>query len=348
MTNVAQPVRLLAPALRMAMRTPEPGLRHLIGEPIRSGTHTLDHQSQLIVRLLRALQRPYQGRTAAGIRREFDFFVSVSEPEQPDAARLTDLTIVGRHGPVPVTLVRASGPTKAQKPACIVYYHGGGFVIGSRRTAMAHCARLADATGAMVANVEYRLAPEHKFPVAVEDAYDALAGLQSRAAELGFDGQRMAVAGDSAGATLSAVVTHLARDAGLRGLRAQWLIYPLTLVGARSGSRRDFASGFLLEQRTIDWFSAQYLPPDMAQDPRASPLLSRSFAGLPTAVVTTADFDPLCDEGQAYAESLKAAGVQVAQYSYPTIHGFINMPGMHYAQAALDEAAAVLRTALEK
>nr|ADC79139.1 lipase/esterase [uncultured sludge bacterium] len=340
------PTAMLGHTLRAAMNLPAPLLSRLAGAPIVVAGRQLDIQAQLIVRLLRTMQRPYDGRSVAHIRREFEFFVAVSEPDQPQASRLREISIAGRHGPIPVTLVAPTQKGIGSHP-CILYYHGGGFVIGSRRTAMAHCARLADATGAVVANVDYRLAPEHKFPVAVEDAYDALYGLQQRAVELGIDGTRLAVSGDSAGATLSAVVSHMARDAGLQGLRAQWLIYPLTLVGARTASRKHFASGFLLEQSTIDWFAAQYLPPDSARDPRASPLLSPSFVGLPLAIVSTAGFDPLCDEGEAYAHNLQAAGVPVIRYSYPSIHGFINMPAMHYARAALDEGAAALRSALE-
>lgn len=229
-----------------------------------------------------------------------------------------------------------------------VYFHGGGFVLGDLDTHDAICRHLAVRSGSTVVSVDYRLAPEYPFPCATDDAWAAFRWTAENASELGIDAARIAVAGDSAGGNLATVVAQLSREDGPRPA-FQLLIYPAVDLTRSSDSHRTFASGFFLTEAEMDWFLANYLSnPAQTRDPRASPLLTRDLGGLPPAHVVTAGFDPLRDEGEGYADALRAAGVPTTSRCYDTlIHGFASMGGLiDAARHALDDLGEVLRRAL--
>jgi len=231
----------------------------------------------------------------------------------------------------------------------IVYFHGGGWVIGDLDTHDVQCRQLTAEAGITVVAVDYRLAPEHKFPAAVDDAWAATRWVAAHGSELGLDARRLAVAGDSAGGNLAAVVALLAREAGAPAIALQVLVYPVTDVSAESQSYRDFAEGYLLTRESMRWFTNHYLKSASdADDWRASPLRAQSLAGLPPALVVTAGFDPLRDEGAAYAARLTDAGVRVDYVSYGgMIHGFMPMGRLiDTGNRAISHVAASLRQAL--
>jgi acetyl esterase len=240
----------------------------------------------------------------------------------------------------------ASGGTAL--PA-LVYFHGGGFVIGDLETHDALCRSLANEACAKVVAVDYRLAPEHKFPAAVDDCYAAAKWVEDNAATLGVDPNRVAVGGDSAGGNLAAVVCQLAKQKGGPHLVFQLLIYPVTQYRADTDSMKAFAEGYFLERRTMDWFFDQYTDTSSIDphDPRVSPLCATDLAGLPRAYVVTAGYDPLKDEGRAYADKLNRAGVAAVYVDYPTmIHGFFGMSAvLPQTRQAIAEACAALRQA---
>lgn len=229
----------------------------------------------------------------------------------------------------------------------LVYYHGGGFTYGDLETHDGACRLLCRHAGAHVLAVEYRLAPEHPFPAAVEDARGALAWAVANAAGLGADPSRVGVGGDSAGGNLAAVVSQLAARDGGPAPVLQLLIYPATDFSRRRRSRELFGEGFLLTNAEMDWFETNYLGLERthAGDPRASPLLAEDLSGLAPAFVVTAAFDPLRDEGEEYAEALRAAGTPVTLRRFPGfIHAFIAAAGVsRSARHALIEIAGVTR-----
>jgi acetyl esterase len=261
-------------------------------------------------------------------------------PKDVPIGKVANLAIPTTNGEIPArsyTPVAAGG----EPLPTLVFFHGGGFVIGSVDTHDGLCRMLANLSACRVISIEYRLSPEHKFPAAVEDAFATTSWIEKNAAQLGIDANRLAIGGDSAGATLSAVVTQMARDAGAPKLAFQMLLFPATHMAAETVSRRQFAEGYFLEGKTIEWFFNHYFAPDADREhPQASPLLADKFSGLPPAYVMVAGFDPLHDEGVEYAEKLRAAGVSVALDDYPEmVHDFI------YLQAVLPQAAEALRTA---
>jgi acetyl esterase len=240
---------------------------------------------------------------------------------------ITDLSIPGPAGAIPARHYR---PTDPSATALLVYFHGGGFVFGDLDGFDPICSQFCHLAGVHVLSVDYRLAPEHKAPAAVDDAYAAFRWACAHAAELGVDPDRVAVGGDSAGGMLATVVSQLARDAGGPQPCLQLLNYPVIDFDAQTRSRTLFASGFLLTQHNMDYFRHQYLDGSGvdAQDPRVSPLQA-DLSGLPPAVVVTAGFDPLRDEGNQYAAALAAAGVEVdLRQQRSMIHAFINLNGL--------------------
>ena len=263
--------------------------------------------------------------------------------------RTEDTSFEGPAGPVPVRIYTPVAAPPGPLPA-LVFFHGGGFVIGDLDTHDAPCRTLANAAQCRVIAVDYRLGPEHPFPAAVEDCLAAVRWVAGHAGDLGVDSSRIAVGGDSAGGNLSAVVSILARDAGGPKIAFQLLFYPATDSTLVTQSKIDFASGYLLEADLVAWFWAAYsggVELDLA-DPRLSPARAASLAGLPPALVLTAGHDPLRDEGRAFAEALDAAGVRATHIDYPgTIHGCINMAGVLDAgRAMLADAGAALKEAL--
>jgi acetyl esterase len=231
----------------------------------------------------------------------------------------------------------------------LVYFHGGGWVIGNPDTHDNLCKALANRSSARVVSVDYRLAPEHRFPAAPEDCYAATCWVAERGAEIGVDGARLAVAGDSAGGNLATVVALMARDRGGPRLRHQVLIYPVTDCDFDTPSYRDNAEGYLLTRDAMRWFWDHYLPdPDLRTNPYAAPLRAEKLAGLPPATVLTAEYDPLRDEGEAYAARLREAGVPVeATRHHGQIHGFVQLLDVFdAARRAVDELGLALRRAL--
>ena len=230
----------------------------------------------------------------------------------------------------------------------VAYFHGGGWVIMGIETHDGICRRLANASGALVVSVEYRLAPEHRFPAALDDCDAATRWLAEHGRDLGGDPTRMAVAGDSAGGNLAAAVALRARTAG-PALRAQVLVYPVCDAGCDTESYRKNGEDYLLTADAMAWFWDCYLGPDGDPvDPFAAPLRADDLAGLPAAMVITAEYDPLRDEGEAYARRLEHAGVPVALDRFDgVIHGFLGMEGLvPEADAAMARVGEFLRGAL--
>jgi acetyl esterase len=267
---------------------------------------------------------------------------------EPDVlGRVEDLTIAGPGGDLPVRIYAAEHG--GIRPA-LIYFHGGGWVLCNLDTHDGVCRALAKESGCVVVSVDYRLAPEHKFPAAVEDAYAATVWVAANAGRLGIDVDRIAVGGDSAGGNLATVVATRCRDAGGPALAAQLLLYPVTdLSSFETESYRELPEGYFLTRTSMQWFSGHYLAsPDQARHPEASPLLSSNLTALPPALIVTAEFDPLRDEGEAYAERLRAAGVTVTLTRYPgMIHGFVSMRGaVSGGRQAIQEAAGFLQSTL--
>jgi len=260
---------------------------------------------------------------------------------------VADIAVPGPAGTIPARFYEPAGMGLERRPL-IVYFHGGGWTIGDLDTADGVCRFLAAEVPATVLSVDYRLAPEHPFPAAVEDALAAFRWAAVDNTRLGADPERIAVAGDSAGGNLAAAVSLLARDEGPRPA-LQALIYPVTDAVESRPSRDEFAEGFLLTKADMDWFEGHYLPVEADRgDPRVSVLRADDLADLPPAYVTTAGFDPLRDEGEAYAERLREAGVEVELRRHPElIHGFANMTAVSpTAEEAMRELTAALRAGL--
>lgn len=255
-----------------------------------------------------------------------------------------DRTVPGPEGEIPVRVYR---PGEEPAPV-VVYFHGGGWVLGSLNTHHGVCATLARRSGCVVCSVDYRMAPEHRFPAAVEDAWAATTWIAEHAEELGGVPGALAVGGDSAGGNLAAVCALRARDAGL-SLALQLLVYPVTDADLDTSTYREFADGYFLTRDSMDWFWVHYLPDGDRFQPDASPLRAEDLAGTAPALVITAEFDPLRDEGEAYARRLEEAGVPVTLSRYEgMIHGFFRMPGaIDKANDALAEAAGAIRGAFE-
>lgn len=282
---------------------------------------------------------PEAGRVGMRARKD------VTQAPAPEGVASQDLAAPGPGGKVPIRLYRPEGATGALPVT--LYLHGGGWVIGDLEVFDALCRRLCLASGAAVASVDYRLAPEHRFPAAIEDAQAALAFLRDEAAALGIDPGRIAVGGDSAGGNLATVLALHDRGA-TRPLAAQLLIYPATDMRADHPSVRENARGLMLEAETMEWFYGHYLGDDaLRHDWRASPLLAEDLSGLPQALVLTAGFDPLRDEGRAYADALSAAGTAAQYVCFARqIHGFVSMTRITpEAETAIDLSGSFLRRA---
>ncbi|HEV2487268.1 MAG TPA: alpha/beta hydrolase [Terracidiphilus sp.] len=259
-------------------------------------------------------------------------------------ARVEEALIPGPAGAIPA---RVYSSAVGGLRIGMVYFHGGGFVIGDLDTHDSMCRALARDSGAVVIAVGYRLAPESKFPAAIEDAHAATVWIAENAEKLGIDAQKIAVGGDSAGGTLATVVAMRCRDAGGPVLAAQVLLYPvIDLSRFDTGSYLEFAEDYMLRRSAMQWFASHYLgAAENARNPEASPLLARDLSGLPPALVITAEFDPLRDEGEAYAERLAEAGTAVTAKRYPgMIHGFAAMLGvLEGGRTAIREAGEFIR-----
>jgi acetyl esterase/lipase len=254
----------------------------------------------------------------------------------------------GSGGPLPIRTYTPLGHEHSQRPGWI-YFHGGGGVFGDLDTHDGLCRALASASGCRLISVGYRLAPEHRFPAAADDSWAAVRWVFANAATLKLDAKRIAVGGDSAGGGLAAAVCQRAGREGGAAIALQVLLCPALDMAAESDSRRALAAGYFLDKATIDWTVAHYCPPDVdPADPRLSPLYAADLAGQPPALVHTAEFDPLRDEGRAYADKLASAGVD-ARYTCHAgmIHHFYGMAGaIPYARTAVAAIGAAVGAAL--
>ncbi len=321
-------------------------IRLLAGAPIVRDGLTLDPQVQLLLKLqqLGGKKLVKAETPVARMRTNLDIESNILVPSLPQLEAVNDLMLSGPAGPIPARLYRPRGV--GQRAPVLLFFHGGGFVLGSIDSHDAPCRWLAAHAGCVVISVDYRLAPEHPFPAAIDDAYAAFRAVVARAAEFGIDTARIAVGGDSAGGNLAAVTAQRAR-ADATQPSFQLLVYPTTDATLSAQSIDTFASGFLLERSSMVWFVDHYLPaPQDRRDPLCSPLFGEP-AGLPPAFLMTAGFDPLRDEGEAYAAKLQAAGVAVEVRRYDSlVHGFLNLSGgIDAAAAAVGDAAAALRKA---
>lgn len=275
-------------------------------------------------------------------------FVPMSTaPAREEIGSVTDIQIPSPAGGIPARIYAPK--TTVDSSPVLVYFHGGGWVIGDLESHDALCREFCEAIDCIVVAVDYRLAPEHKFPAAVEDAWTAVQWIAAHAAEFGGDASRLAVGGDSAGGNLTAVVTQKARDEGGPAIIFQLLLYPALDVLTENESRTQFETGYSLDRTLAEWFLAQYLDdiPTQAPDLRVSPGKAENLAGLPQALIITAGFDPLKDEGKAYADRLRDAGVAVEYICYDTvIHGFMTLTAVTpVAYEAIAYAAAALQAA---
>jgi len=280
------------------------------------------------------------------IRQAIEAFAAAGRAAAEPVAHVEDRDIPGPASEIPVRVYR---PTDDRALPVLVWFHGGGWTIGSLETHDNTCRSLANAVGCAVVSVDYRLAPEHKFPAAADDAFAATQWVAQHAAELGGDPKRIAVGGDSAGGNLAAVVSLLARDAAGPALAFELLVYPVTDHEFESPSMHENATGYFLELESMRWFYNQYLRDQRdGADWRFSPARASDLSGLPPAFVLTAEFDPLRDQGEAYARRLEAAGVPVEARRYDGVfHGFFGMRDlMDPAQQAFDDVTKALRQAL--
>ncbi|MFT3955417.1 MAG: alpha/beta hydrolase [Piscinibacter sp.] len=309
-------------------------------------THLLTpRMAGVLDRIRRANRPPFHAMTPQQARVAYVTGAEVLDLPRAPLTRVEDLHVPGADG-TPLA-ARRYRPGDAPR-GTLLYLHGGGFTIGGLETHDSLCRQLALHSGAEVLALDYRLAPEHRFPTAVDDCWAALRWLHGQGGERGFDVDRLAVGGDSAGGTLAAVTAILARDHRLP-LRMQLLITPGTTAHADTGSHHLFANGFLLDATTIDWFFEQYIERPQRSDWRFAPLNADDLDGVAPAAVLVAECDPLCDEGVAYADRLRAASVAVTlELVRGVTHDFIKMGRvLDEARQAHATLGAALRGAFE-
>jgi acetyl esterase/lipase len=303
----------------------EDALRFLDGHRIRMGGRTMDPKAQIVGEFVKSIRVPGFFPPLPELRQQLRVMVSLMDEPAPALPRIEDIRIPGPAGEIPARVYSARAAMTPQPT--VAYFHGGGWVQGDLETHHGLCARLAEHAGALVVAVDYRLAPEHKFPAAVEDCLAAYRWLRTKGRDVGADLSRVAVAGDSAGGNLSAVVSQLGASAGVPAPTCQVLIYPAVDFSLETSSHRELADGHVIPRDRILWYMEQYLKSDEDKsDLRASPLRAPSLEGQPPAMIVTAGFDPLRDEGRAYGDRLREAGVDVAYREYPgQIHAFVSL-----------------------
>ena len=281
----------------------------------------------------------------AGLAQLLGFFGAVDE-----VAAVDQFELPGPHGGLAVRAYTPLGAHIVERLPAMLFFHGGGLVAGTLDTHDPICRALSNASGCRVLSVDYRLAPEHRFPAAIADGCAAVEWIAAHADELYIDRERLGVSGDSAGATLAAVVCHAVTAAGQVPLAFQFLLCPIMDLAAETDSRRSLAEGYLVDRDTLEHDLRHYLAPDAdPADPRISPLRAADLSRVPPTAVHTAEFDPLRDEGQAYAERLRQAGVRTRYRCHPgMIHLFYGMRGLiTYAGVAFAQMGADIRSLLE-
>ncbi len=338
-------LELQGKAANLAVRMPIAWVNILAGPPVVVDGRQLDGRTQWLLYLLaRSGQPPVEQTAVVDARVGYDTFMLEMGGKAAPIGEMVDRTIEGPAGRLRIRLYRPAGAVARLLPA-ILYFHGGGWVMGSLEgydlVSRYICAR----AGCAVVAVDYRLAPEHKFPAGIDDAVAAYRWLAAEATNLGVDPARIVVAGDSAGGNIAAVAAQLLRHEA-RPPCLQWLIFPATDLGFATESYASCGAGFLVTRAAMEWFRGHYLN-DLREieDPRVSPLRATDLSGVPPALVFTNGIDPLRDEGQAYADRLTAAGVKVIHQEFDSlIHGFIGMRGALQAAArAMDDMVAGLR-----
>ncbi|MCU7372760.1 alpha/beta hydrolase [Paucibacter sp. O1-1] len=301
----------------------------------------------VLTRIHRANRPPFHSLSPKQARIAYLMGAEILDLPRAPLARIENLQVPGAEGPLAARLYAPKTRDEARLPV-LLYLHGGGFTIGSLETHDSLCRQLALRSGAAVLALDYRLAPEHRFPAAVDDCWAVMRWLVGATDSLGLDGSRLAVGGDSAGGTLAAVCALHARDLGLP-LALQLLITPGTTAHADTASHKLFANGFLLDAASIAWFFDHYIAHHHKRDWRFAPLEAEDHGGLAPACVVLAECDPLVDEGIAYADRLRAAGGQVQLELYRGVtHDFIKM-GRQIPEAllALDACGLAIKEALQ-
>jgi acetyl esterase len=307
----------------------------------------LDPQAQTLLDQLALLESPnLEDLSPPDARNAFRGFGTMLPAVE--AARTADYDVPVEGGSITARAHWPLGDDGREPLPVLVWFHGGGWTVGDLATSDSTAAEVANSAGCVVVNVDYRLAPEHAFPGPLRDCYAAVEWVVDHAGELAVDQNRLAVGGDSAGGNLAASVCLLARDQGGPEIRFQLLVYPVTDGRMSYPSFRENGEGYFLTADVMRWFWANYIGDQDPEDPLASPLYAKDLADLPPALVITAEYDPLRDEGEAYGERLRQAGVLANTTRYDgQIHGFFALSQLFDAgRKAVDEAARALRAAL--
>jgi acetyl esterase len=310
----------------------------------------LDKQTKALIDAMQSagMVIEFEKMTAPEARKAMDQMAAVTRGPGEPVAKVEDRSIPGPEVAIPV---RIYFPEGAAPFPVMVFYHGGGWVIGNIDSHDALCRKLTNAIGCVTVSVDYRLAPEAKFPAAAEDSYAATQWVSEHAASLGCDPKRLAVCGDSAGGNLAAVVPLMARDRGKPPIAFQVMLYPCTDGSLESGSMRELAEGYFLTRGAMNWFWNHYVRDHNDRtNPYAAPIHAPELKGLPPALIITAEYDPLRDEGEAYAAKLRTAGVPVTLTRYEgTIHGFVSMAdSLDKGKEAINEVVSTLKAVFRK
>ena len=334
--------------LQHTLMSEDDARRFVEGHRISRGERTMDPKAQLVGEFVKSIRVPGYFPPLTELRQQLRTMVTLMDEPAPPLARIEDIRIPGPAGALPARVYDASSDRGTARPV-VLYFHGGGWVQGDLETHHGLCALVASRSGALAIALDYRLAPEHPFPAAVDDCVTAYRWLRAHARELGIDPARVAVAGDSAGGNLAAVVSQQAALAGEPVPACQVLIYPAVDFALDTSSHRELADAHIIPRDRIEWYANQYIPAAADRlDPRAAPLRAADLSGQPPALVITGGFDPLRDEGHAYAERLRAAKVDVVDHEYPgQIHAFVSLTkAIPQGLAATMEIADYLREKL--